>query len=451
MMPRNGLIAIALLFLCRPVGAVNEEWGTKVLVQPDGRTRFTVREFVDEFGHYLLSEEGLVVQDPISQYYYYARYDSEGNAAPSLFLVGRDNALAGVAALARENANTLQEIARQFQGREAILGAAKSAQSTPVFPEELIVILVEFSDVKHQNPDPDDWPITDSSLLGSNDCSFTEAGCVGKEYSEYTVKHFEDMLFGNNYRESPDGETAHGSMRQYWLDMSKEDFLLEGEVANDRDENGIPVWVELGETKSDSHSGSQHNFRNAALNAAQSQQGIDISTSATRKICIIYAGNMYVTEDAPTPANPEKKNSGLNPHYASNVHIMSEKYAPLHPTPRNRESNSANFSHIGVHCHEFGHVLGFGDKYEKEKLRIGRGYRQWGVMADGGNKGVAIRGDNPAPVSPYHRAALGWITPKEVRGLMEDVVLSYSANRSSYQDDVYKIVSSTDPTLFDRK
>ena len=168
MKTRNGLIVIVLLFSFQPVGAINEEWGTKVLVQPDG-TSFVVREFVDEFGHYLLSEEGLVVQDPVSKYYYYARYDSEGNAAPSSFLVGRDNALAGVARLAKDNGNTLREIASQSQGRvEVFLGRAFSGVATAASGPstlELIVILAEFSDVKHQNSD--DWPITDSSLLGS--------------------------------------------------------------------------------------------------------------------------------------------------------------------------------------------------------------------------------------------------------------------------------------------
>ena len=451
MMTRNGLIAVVLLFSLRPASAINEEWGTKVLVQPDG-TSFVVREFVDEFGHYLLSEGGLVVQEPISQYYYYARYDSEGNAAPSSFRVVRDDALAGVAELARENGNTLREIASQSQGRVEVFlggafsGGAKAASGPSTL--ELIVILAEFSDVKHQNPDPEYWPITDRSLLGSKDCYFSAAGCGDKKYSEYTVDHFETMLFGGSYTSSPDGEKAHGSMRQYWLDMSKDVFRLGGEVANNRDADGIPEWVELSKEKSDFHSGSQYDFRKAVLDAAQSQQSINVSTSATRKICIIYAGNMYVTVDAPTLAKPKNKDNGLNPHYASDVYIMSEKYAPSHPTPRNRESNSANFSHIGVHCHEFGHVLGLGDKYEKDDLRVGRGYRQWGVMADGGNKAVKIRGDNPAPLSPHHRAALGWIVPKEVKELMTGVELSYSAARSSYQDDVYKIASSTDPDDF---
>ena len=457
MMTRNGLIAVVLLFSLRPASAINEEWGTKVLVQPDG-TSFVVREFVDEFGHYLLSEGGLVVQEPISQYYYYARYDSEGNAAPSSFRVVRDDALAGVAELARENGNTLREIASQSQGRvEVFLGGAFSGEAkTASGPStlELIVILAEFSDVKHQKSKEDGgiWPITESisktTLLGTNDCSFSLAGCGGKTYPEYTVADFETMLFGGSYTRSPDGETAYGSMRQYWLDMSKDVFRLGGEVANNRDADGIPEWVQLNKEKSDFHSGSQYDFRKAVLDAAQSQQSINVSTSATRKICIIYAGNMYVTVDAPTLAKPKKKNSGLNPHYASNIYIMSEKYAPLHPTPRNRESNSANFSHIGVHCHEFGHVLGLGDKYEKEDLRVGRGYHQWGVMADGGNKAVKIRGDNPAPLSPHHRAALGWIVPKEVKELMTGVELFYSAARSSYQDDVYKIASSTDPDDF---
>ena len=59
MMNRNSLIAIILLFSFRSVGAINEELGTKVLVQPDG-TSFTVHETVDEFGYYLLTKKGFV-------------------------------------------------------------------------------------------------------------------------------------------------------------------------------------------------------------------------------------------------------------------------------------------------------------------------------------------------------------------------------------------------------
>ena len=57
----HSLVAILLLCSFQITWAVNEEWGIRVLVQPDG-TRFSVREFVDEFGHYLAADAGYVVR-----------------------------------------------------------------------------------------------------------------------------------------------------------------------------------------------------------------------------------------------------------------------------------------------------------------------------------------------------------------------------------------------------
>ncbi|MCE2449890.1 MAG: hypothetical protein J4F35_16385 [Candidatus Latescibacteria bacterium] len=61
-------IAIVLLCSFGPTWAANQELGTRVLVQPDG-TRFSVREYVDEFGHYLWADAGYVIQDAITGYY----------------------------------------------------------------------------------------------------------------------------------------------------------------------------------------------------------------------------------------------------------------------------------------------------------------------------------------------------------------------------------------------
>ena len=208
-MIRHTLIAIALLCSLQAAWAIHEELGTRVLIQPDG-TRFSVRESVDEFAHYLAVDAGYVVQDTITGYYHYARYDSEGNVTPSTLRVGRDDASSDVENLARENEQVLQDMARKLHGVESLSDAAGTASSI-TFPESLLVILVEFSDVKHQNNK--DWPM--AALPGDEKA----------DNSEYTVSDFETMLFGANYTgtgASPDGETVYGSMRQYYEDMQGE-------------------------------------------------------------------------------------------------------------------------------------------------------------------------------------------------------------------------------------
>ena len=422
-MARYNWIALVFLCLLGSAWAINIELGTRALVQPDG-TRFSVREYADEFGHYLAAERGFVVKDETTGYYYYARYDSNGHATPSALRVGRDDASSDVVRLAEENYQALKQMAWRFRGGGSLAGAA-GTRGAMTFPESLLVILVEFSDVKHQNND--DWPM--EGLTGGDK---DDGDANTEDYPEYRVSDFEAMLFGDNYTHSPDDEMAFGSMRQYYEDMSRGTYTLKGKVVNQvrEDDSDIPIWVTLGNTKSYYHrpdgniptgekdSEAKRSFRDAVMAAAASQQGIDTTTSATRKLCIIYAGNKY-------------SSGGLHPHYWANRYIMSERTA----SSSGVEINDAEFSPIGTHCHEFGHVLGLADYYHE------RNYRVWGLMANGGHKGG---GANPSPLSPHLRSLLGWLTPTEVTGFMENETLSYSSD----QDDVYRIRSSSDQNDF---
>ena len=441
-MSRYLLISTLLLCSVQSVLAIKEEFGTRVLVQPDG-TQFTVREFADEFGHYLSTPNGYVVKDPSNGYYHYLRYDSAGRKSPSSVRAGIDDGSSSMTRLKQENEKALKAWRRQEEADLVSRSAGVAGSASAVdLPDSLIVILVEFSDVKHQNSD--DWPMMPIETFGERKTN---------GYPEYTVSDFDSMLFGANYTDrSPDGETLYGgSMRQYWEDMSRRDdtvYTLKGRVANQFDpETNIPTWVILGDTKINFHANSQEHFRRTALDSAVSQQGIDVSVNKKRKICIIYAGNMYVSK------NPDYPTGGLNPHYSHlGIYIMSERWAHPDPplNPRNTERNNANFSHIGVHCHEFGHILGLDDMYSTDNPdeMHNRDYHKWGLMADGGNKKVSRRGDNPAPLTPHFRAELGWINPdkNKVDGLT-NVTLSYS----SAMDDVYKIGDGNDFFLVENR
>ena len=223
-----------------------------------------------------------------------------------------------------------------------------------------------------EDENPTDWPM--EGLTGGDK---DDGDPNTEDYPEYRVSDFETMLFGDNYTRSPDDETAYGSMRQYYEDMSRQSetdtpYTIRGRVVNKvrEDDSDIPIWVTLGKTKSYYHNGTKQSFRDAALAAATSQQGIDTTTSATRKLCIIYAGNKY------------SGSGGLHPHYRANLYVMSERTANSFGV----EKNDAEFSPIGTHCHEFGHVLGLADHYQDP-----RNYRLWGLMASGNYKGGGSR------------------------------------------------------------
>jgi immune inhibitor A len=67
--------------------------------------------------------------------------------------------------------------------------------------------------------------------------------------------------------------------------------------------------------------------------------------------------------------------------------------------------------HVGVFCHEFGHVLGLPDLYDTSYRSEGVG--DWCLMG-GGSWGGG--GDKPVRMSCWCLAKLGWIKPKKITG-----------------------------------
>lgn len=274
---------------------------------------------------------------------------------------------------------------------------------------------MEFSDIRHRNLN--DWPMD----LGYGD--------ELESYTEFTRSEFENLFFSSNIYNttSPDGDPVYGSMRDYFSDMSQSAFSLTGTVLNQNQPGtNVPLWVVLPNTKmyyhNQDYAGYFDQFKTAVLSAAQSQQGIIPVLDATHKLCILYAGNMYA-------------DGQLHPATSGHVFIGSERFKyPPSGIPRNSEVNAATFTHIGVHCHEFGHILGLGDQYYYPYT-----YGLWGLMGNGGNKGGNsdnLRGNNPAPIVPKQRYDLGWLTFQNVDSKMLNAQVPYALNT------VYKIKGS---------
>ncbi|MHB2153828.1 immune inhibitor A domain-containing protein [Calditrichota bacterium GD2] len=189
---------------------------------------------------------------------------------------------------------------------------------------------------------------------------------------------------------SPDGEAVYGSMRDYYSIMSNGNFDITGYILNkDNNNDGKPDWIALSNTKNYYNLHSVNTFLSDAKSAAISQ-GLDVSTNSTTKLCVIYAGHMYRTL------------GGLHPRAVGGIeYIMSEKFA--FGDPYNQERSDATFSGIGVHCHEFGHLLGFPDTYSNNSYSTAF----WDLMGTGNYNSKAHA---PAPLNPYFRIKKGWIS-----------------------------------------
>jgi len=300
--------------------AINEEYSVKRYFQPNG-VSFLGRHFVDEFGGYYQTPEGyLFAYNEQDRHYYYVVIDGSGNLLRSQFKVGIDDPERhGIRKDIFSSPEWRAKVARARGWGNGSGGLKKSGPATISSAPSSIylqVILVEFSDIKHQNPV--DWPMN------------LNYGGTKSSYPEYTATQFTNLLFSlNTYNNttSPDGEPVYGSMHDYYRNMSLNTFTLNGVIKN-QIPNGIPRWVVLPNTKRYYHLGSTSTFVNDVLNAASAQQGIQVTRDATNKLCIIYAGNMYVFV-SDTLGNVV--GGGLHPQLISNGYIINErfKYPPL--------------------------------------------------------------------------------------------------------------------------
>lgn len=225
---------------------------------------------------------------------------------------------------------------------------------------KLAVLLVEFSDRKHN--------------------------------AKYTSKDFERLMFSvGEYTQSPDGRKTYGSLRDYYKEISVGTFDVTGKVFD---------WVALPETwayydaqdMGGGAPGTRTVFQDS-LKGAREKYGAS-ALDGFDGVVFLYAG-----------PRDSLRGSQLWPHRAS-VQVGGRDL-PYYIIEEGGES----FTSIGVHCHEFGHMLGLPDFY-------GYGHRtgvgEFCVMAIG-HLGAAPSGpDRPFHMCAWCKIRLGWLTARTV-------------------------------------
>ncbi|MBK7644788.1 MAG: M6 family metalloprotease domain-containing protein [Planctomycetes bacterium] len=225
---------------------------------------------------------------------------------------------------------------------------------------KLAVLLVEFSDRKHN--------------------------------AKYTSKDFEQLMFSvGEYTQSPDGRKTYGSLRDYYKEMSVGTFDVTGKVF---DWVGVPeTWAYYdAQDMGGGEPGTRTIFQDA-LKGARDKFGAN-ALDGFDGVVFLYAGERQSLRGAQ-----------LWPHRASiDVGGRGLPYYII-------EEGGESFTSIGVHCHEFGHMLGLPDFY-------GYGHRtgvgEFCVMAIG-HLGAAPSGpDRPFHMCAWCKIRLGWLTARTI-------------------------------------
>jgi len=371
---RCAIVAVATLLWLTSLWATYVDTGWIKYTQPNGVT-FVGRAYGDEFEFFLETEDGYqFLPNDQDGYYYYAKLNSKGDYEFSKFKVAIDGPKEIPKHLERSSKMKafIAEQRAKFEDQLTSVQLGASAEAPVATTYTLKLLLVEFQDIKHRTPG-------------------------------YTFQNFNDLFFssGTYNNTSPDGEQVFGSVRDYYNQMSDGDLTIAGYVLN-RDDNGdnVPDWLVLDYNKSTYHNNT-HNLFSDAINKANAA-GLNTSTGTTTKLVVIYAGNWRTgTGSGLVPASQPSLNR----------YRMSER---LYYNNQTSDPTNAKFSHIGINCHEFGHLLGFPDLYGGGKDHA------WDLMNIGDKNGPTGVGGRscaaPAPINPQIRLVRGWITTQIING-----------------------------------
>jgi immune inhibitor A len=285
---------------------------------------------------------------------------------------------------------------------------------------KLLTLTVEYSDVAHNNLSKDE---TDNY------------------YSDYTLQHYEDMIFGENGVKGPNGETFV-SQKQYYEQQSGGTYTINGKAYGWLKVPGTAAYY--GADKASGHDnvtpgGSKQlvvDTYKAALAAGIPLQDYDLedphdfdgdgnfweSDGLVDHLQIIHAG---MGQEAGGGSLGD--NAIWSHRSAKFVDLDGFDDSIQHPigTPGFYDyTMMPEDGATGVFAHEYGHDLGLPDEYDTVYSGQGEAVEYWSIMSAGSWAGK-IPGSEPTGFSPwakqYFQSTLGgkWTAPTAVN--WEDV------------------------------
>jgi len=413
----TGLMLCALL----SVSAAQTQYLT--FRQPNGTT-FQAIERGEQFLQFLETPEGFAVHRGRDGYYRYFNMNARGEFVATGLKVGIDspasvskrpyNLPAVRQALIQEieafntgaEANRQRYLQRQRRVVSGFTDKNKSSATQSVQQEVTLqvgVLLVEFNDVPHYTG--------------------------GTRPNGYTIADFETMLFSDNqyFGNSPDGEQVFGSLRDYFEFQSHGLLHVTGQVINPNTA-GIPTWLNMGNSSAynNNYFVIQDLLRNA-INAAVGQgwnANYDI-------IAMVLAQGPYIFDPPFYTGYAYYQNYFTSSEFAAGFDYANwfGGYALKEREDLEwRTQDQVKFTHIGLHCHEMFHVLGWGIfniLNEGGLIHEHAGAGDWSSMGVGYRTGLLRKCDSPGDLDPVARVVMEWATPTPVNGDLINEPIQY--------------------------
>jgi M6 family metalloprotease-like protein len=246
---------------------------------------------------------------------------------------------------------------------EARLTAATEDPATANLPRRLWrkpvyrlgLVLVEYPDVKH------------NALVTSNDWW-----------------QFAFSLGSYTNRTNATGQDVHGSMQDYYHEVSAGAFRLEGRVFD---------WIEATNKRAEYAQGTNMFNKSVllgeVLDRLEERDGKDALEDCDG-LLFIHAGGRVSTAN---------RGSLYWPHQGAFQHRRKRWNYFICP------EGGKNMAGISVFCHEFGHMLGLPDLYARPENPGSEGLGSWCVMSN------ETGGGRPQHFSAWCKEQLGWLHP----------------------------------------
>ena len=377
---RSKLVFILIIFLFSTfIQATNVPEYVK-LHQPNGYI-FTARGEGDEFLQRFKTIDDYTIIGSSDGWWYYASQGKDGKLYPTQYRVGTDDMEA------------MSSLTEDINYSQAVINAAQTARINflnsltikSVAPKSIGVILVDFPDriATRTNPnDPNN--VMDTHIINNP---------ANSNWSKrYTMNDFQKLFFSENVYNivSPDGTPVYGSFNDYYKKVSYSNVYIYGDILNTVDANGKPNWY-----RANSNIGN-YSFSTLSSEAKAKAIAAGFNPSNYSSICIIFAGP-WGGGAAPN----------LWPQASGSTWIMGERNSGW--------DLDFGFAGIGVHVHEFAHILGLGDYRPPSQgcsPDYGNGPGGYFLMAYG-NYGADIKRHScPILMSAFEKMKLNYLTPE---------------------------------------
>ena len=387
--------------------AVPAERITMKVQQPDG-TVLTLTQRGDEYFHYLMTEDGVMVKPNGKGYYYVNIVDGDIVPTERLAHSSAERSADEVRFVeALPDRMQLCEVAMQRESIAQRARAARAPQKVADVPASgdvyVPVLLVQYSDVKFSTEDP---KVT-----------------------------FEGHINGDDYT----AEGGYGSVKEYFEDQSEGKFMpkfdIIGPITLDR-----PMKY-YGENDAEGNDKNVREMVSEGCRKADNQQSVDFSKydndgdGYVDIVYVIYAGYGEAS-------NTSQLENTVWPHQWALDQPLSFDGVRISKYACNNELDGwqgTTIDGIGTFCHEFSHCLGLPDFYPTDGSN-GFGMESWSLMHYGC---YSNSGHTPCGYTGYEKDFLGW---KEL--IVIDSPQDVTLKPMSEGGDAYKIVNDLNPNEY---